>query len=94
MNQDLQYLNKPVKVSNNSFVYCPYIKSNNVLKNASNVPVDKICLPNLSSKNPPEGFGKNICKNNSPYHISFIGDKNECYEDNQCTQKLSKCLKP
>ena len=103
MNQDLQQFRKPLKVSDDKPVYCPYIKADNIFKNISGVPtprqisgapVEKICLPNLSSRNPPDGFGKNLCKNNSPYHISFFGDSNECYSDTRCTNKLNTCLDP
>ena len=100
---NLMQFDKPVKVSNNESVYCPYYKADNIFKNISGVPtpqtltgapVDKICLPNLNYRKPPKGFGENICKNNTPYHITFFGGPNECYQDPNCTIKLKDCYDP
>ena len=102
-NLKLQPFTKPLEVQNGDSVYCPYIKADNIFKNISGVPtpqtllgspVEKICLPNLSDRNPPLGYGKNVCKSNSPYHISFFGGLNDCYLDSICSQKLETCYDP
>lgn len=103
MNQNLSQFTKPLKVNNNDEVYCPYIKIDNNYKNTPipqpktliGAPVEKICVPNFSSRNPDKSFGKNICKQNLPYHLSFFEkEKSDCYRDNNCTQYLDTCLDP
>jgi len=99
----LQPFSDPVKVNNGQSVYCPYILADNIFKNVSGVPtpqtllgapVDKICIPNLSDRKPPLGYGKTECKKNSPYYISFFGGPNQCYADPLCNQKLKTCYDP
>lgn len=103
MNQNLQNFSKPLKVSNGDAVYCPYVKAENIFKNVSGVPspktltgapVDTICLPNLSDRDPPAGFGKTVCMENSPHYISFYGKPGNCYSEPTCTQKIKNCLDP
>lgn len=103
MNQNLSQFTKPLKVNNNDEVYCPYIKIDNNSKNIptpqpktlNGAPVDKMCVPNFSSKNLTINGEKNICKQNLPYHLSFFEkEKSDCYRDNNCTQYLDTCLDP
>ena len=100
-----QYYEEPLKVQNGDQVYCPYIKTKNTLANTS-VPqpqtldgkhLNEVCIPNLSYRGPViEGFGNNICKNNTPVHLNFATNlqKPECYSENTCSKKLETCYDP
>lgn len=103
MNSNLNQFTKPLKVNNKDEVYCPYIKTDNIFKNISGVPtpqtltgapVKQICIPNLSSRNPPLGYGQNICEKNTPHHISFYGESTKCYSDSICTKEMKTCYDP
>lgn len=102
-----QYYEQPLKVENNNQVYCPYVKTPNLLANTP-VPqpqtldgkhLKEVCVPNLSYRGPViKGFGNNICQNNQPVHLNFASNlpkqPQECYSDNTCSQKLETCYDP
>ena len=105
MNQNLSQFTKPIKGNNNNDeVLCPYIKIDNSFKKILSVsqpktltgaPVDKVCVPNFSSKNLTIDGGKNICKQNLPYHLSFYGkEESNCYSESSCTHLYKQCDPP
>jgi len=96
-----QNFTKPLKVSEGDYTHCPYIKIPNPFintpietpRNLNGEPVKELCVPNLSERNPPSGFGINTCKNNKPIHLNF-DIYSECYVDTQCKQKMDTCYNP
>lgn len=94
---------KPLVVGENDFTHCPYTLEKNIYKgtslpqpyNADGTPADHICLPQLSMSNPPEGFGKSICVNSKPVHISYnTTEQKQCFHDNLCNHSIEKCYNP
>lgn len=95
------YYKKVLKVNEGDYTHCPYIKIPHNFKNTGvDTPrdlngeyVNINCVPNLSSRNPPTGFGINTCKNNKPIHLNF-NIESKCYSDNQCMNKIETCYDP
>ena len=100
----LQYFVEPIETKESNPVACPYIKIKNEWANTP-VPHNTTlqgtsllhnCVPNLNDRNPPLGFGTNICKS-KPVHLSFNNNKeydHECYSDNMCAHKIETCYDP
>ncbi len=95
------YDKKPLKVNEGDYTYCPYVKVPNHFKytgidtprDLNGQYVNENCVQNLSSRNPPSGFGVNTCKNSKPIHLNFSVQSN-CYHDNQCMNKIETCMDP
>ena len=98
------YPNKPLKVNEGDNTYCSYVKIPNIFINTpvqtprdlNGNPVKELCVPNFSSIYPPGGsFGKNICKNSKPIHLSFdFGIESNCYYESECKEKIETCMYP
>lgn len=96
-----QYFREPLKVNEGDATYCPYVKIPNPFINSPiETPRDmngnkfkELCVPNLSNRKTPNGYGMNNCKNNKPVHLNF-NIKSNCYSDNTCQTEMKTCYDP
>lgn len=94
-----QYFEKPLVVNDKDSVYCPFIKmeNNSALspqpQTVTGEKLPKLCVPNLSSRKNPGGYGINRCIDNNPVHLNFnvISD---CYTDITCETPIKQCYDP